>query len=46
MLAGKGQGGVLNDLKAFPRLCAGFLSSAPLALWRALLPENAAEKVA
>jgi hypothetical protein len=46
MVVGKGQGGILDDLKAFPRLCAGFLSAAPLLVWRALRPEDATERVA
>ena len=46
MVVGKGQGGILDDLKAFPRLCAGFLAVAPLLAWRALRPDEAAEKAA
>lgn len=35
MLVGRGKGTLLDDLKAFPRLCGGFLAALPLWAWRA-----------
>lgn len=42
IVVGRGQGGLLDDLKAFPRLCAGFLSAGPLLVWRAFRADDQA----